>query len=622
MQTTRLRLGRRRSRRWATSERRRRNHLLQAKHPRHLLHPRPLPARVRRALPHANYKSGRTASGCAATEDGKLPQPKPPNRREQVEAAASEVRGLTHYKEDWNAEVRAKFQAGLPDGEELFTFEEYDSWAVSSYYSKELNTEEKAKRRHLNMFVKYHLIPKVVGPVDTASPFPGWTLFAGPDDDPDDDDFYQDEVVVEERAGEKKQAGEKGKDKGSGKEEDKEQAGEKGKDKAEEEESDGEGGKEEKKQGEGKKKGRGTGGEEENKEGEGGGDQPAQEGEKEAKQEGMEDVWYETRTYMLAQLQSSTVDEYPEVSFAFEKRHDRRSLLRVLQKVWYHMSQVVTKPNRASSAAEQRALQVPVQATLRAVSRPSHRTGLVPCAKASCENKLKLHDQFCCKCGAVAPKNLLVAAAGLGPRVWDAEPPLDPAWDREWKVNPVQQNDRLWYYGTVTTAPEKKDGLVALYCVVLGAPEQKYRSGKGKYKVPWFQAVVEVMEMRVSKEIPRDFQVRGVTPKPEVARAWDGSKSPEANHKLVVDRVSIPELIKAWKTKSRIIMLFNIATYRRGVTSYVHANQPVEWDTNGRLNTRISSFFPPGEKIYYKAQDRVWTDDEEEEDEEAAAANE
>eukprot|EP00808_Paulinella_micropora_P027160 g16798.t1 len=150
-------------------------------------------------------------------------------------------------------------------------------------------------------------------------------------------------------------------------------------------------------------------------------------------------------------------------------------------------------------------------------------------------------------------------------------PPLDPAWDREWKVEPVQQNDHLWYYGTVTTAPDKDDGLVALYCVVLAAPQQKYRSGKGKYKVPWLQVVVEVMEMRVSKEIPTDFQVRGVIPKPEVARAWDGSKSPEANH---VDRVSIPELIKAWKTKSRIIMLFNIATYRRGVTSYIHANQP------------------------------------------------
>eukprot|EP00808_Paulinella_micropora_P027040 g50250.t1 len=458
---------------------------------------------------------------------GRKAKPKPPNRREQVEAAASEVRGLTHYKEDWNAEVRA----------------------VSSYYSEELSTEEKAKRRDLSMFVKYHIIPKVVGPVDKASPFPGWTLFAGPDDDPDDEDFYQDEVVAEEeRAEEYKQAGEMGK--------------------------------------------------------------------------------------------SFTVDEYPEVSFAFEKRHDRRSLLRLLQKVWYHMSQVVAKPKRASSAAEQRALQVredageegeaQVMPILKnrngvpfywmcacpppkcwrqlnvpgcarcqskrpcdehgAVSRPFHGTGLVPCAKAGCENKLKLHDQFCCKCGAVAPKNLLEAAAGLGPRVWDAEPPLDPAWDREWKVEPVQQNDHLFYYETVTTAPDKDDGLVALYCVVLAAPEQKYRSEKGKYKVPWFQVVVEVMEMRISKELPTDFQVRGVTPEPEVARAWDGNKSPGANHKLAVDRVSIPELIIRDLVFQALIMLFNIATYR--------------------------------ENIYYKAQDRVWTDDEEEEDEEAAAANE
>eukprot|EP00808_Paulinella_micropora_P027162 g16800.t1 len=36
-------------------------------------------------------------------------------------------------------------------------------WAVSSYYSEELSTEEKAKRRDLSMFVKYRLIPKVVG---------------------------------------------------------------------------------------------------------------------------------------------------------------------------------------------------------------------------------------------------------------------------------------------------------------------------------------------------------------------------------------------------------------------------------------------------------------------------
>eukprot|EP00808_Paulinella_micropora_P023300 g65885.t1 len=156
--------------------------------------------------------------------------------------------------------------------------------AVCSYYSEELSTEGKAKRRDLIMFVKYHLIPNVFGPVDTASPLPGWTLFSGPDDYLDDEDFYQDEVVVEEeRAGEKEQAGEKGKDKGSGIEEDEEQAGEKGKDKAEEEDG---------------------------------------------------EVLHRRR-----------------VPRTFEKRHDRRSLLRVLQKV-------MTKPKRAASAAEQRALQV------------------------------------------------------------------------------------------------------------------------------------------------------------------------------------------------------------------------------------------------------------------------
>eukprot|EP00808_Paulinella_micropora_P001780 g13245.t1 len=121
-------------------------------------------------------------------------QEAPPKKKKVViQEALPPTKKKKAPEEDWNAEVRAKFQAGPPDGEELFTFEEYDSWAVSSYYSEELSTEEKAKRRNLSMFVKYHIIPKVVGPVDTASPFLGWTLFAGPDDDPDDEDFYQDE---------------------------------------------------------------------------------------------------------------------------------------------------------------------------------------------------------------------------------------------------------------------------------------------------------------------------------------------------------------------------------------------------------------------------------------------
>eukprot|EP00808_Paulinella_micropora_P014099 g51284.t1 len=408
--------------------------------------------------------------------------------------AASEVRGLTHYKKDWNAEVRAKFQAGPPDGEELFTFEEYDSWAVSSYYSEELSTEEKAKRRDLSMFVKYHLIPKVVGPVDTASPFPGWTLFAGT-------------TTL------------------------------------------------------------------------------------------MTKIFIRTRWWW--------------------RRRSRRGRSRDEAQASIKCRRAASAPGAGRRRGGGGAQVMPILKNRNGASPSDPAMNMAQFPGPLMAPRPVL---FQVRCGR--PKKSFGGSSRSGTTGVGCRAPLDPAWDREWKVNPVQQNDHLWYYGTVTTAPDKEDGLVALYCVVLAAPERKYRSGKGKYKVPWFQVVVEVMEMRVSKEIPTDFQVRGVTPKPEVARAWDGSKSPEANHKLVVDRVSIPELIKAWKTKSRIIMLFNIATYRRGVTSFVHANQPVEWDKNGRLNTRIASFFPPGEKIYYKAEDRVWTDDEEEEDEEAAAANE
>eukprot|EP00808_Paulinella_micropora_P022917 g12429.t1 len=481
----------------------------------------------------------------------KVAKPKPPNYKSGI--------GI------W-----AKFQAGPPDGEELFTFEEYDSWAVSSYYSEELSTEEKAKRRDLSMFVKYHLIPKVVSPVDTASPFPGWTLFAGPDDDLDDEDFYQDEVVVEEeeRAGEKKQAGEKGKDKGSGKEEDKEQAGEKGRDKAEEEESDGEV----------LHRGRVPRSKLRVRE--------AARPPKPAARASKGLVSHvsgrdEAQASIKCRIASSAPGAGRRRGGGEKHKSCQSSEIATVCLftgcVPAHPLRQLNVPGWCARCQSKRPCD-----EHGAVSRPSHGTGLVSCAKASGENKLKLHDQFCSKCGAGAPKNLLEAAAGLGPRVWDAKPPLDPAWDREWKVEPVQQNDHLWYYRTVTTAPDKDDGLVALYCVVLAAPEQKYRSGKGKHKVPWFQVVVEVMEMRVSKEIPTDFQIRGVTPKPEVARAWDGSKSPEANHKLVVDRVSIPELIKAWKTKSRIIMLFNIATYRQGVTSYIHGNREKRYTTRPR----------------------------------------
>ena len=148
--------------------------------------------------------------------------------------------------------------------------------------------------------------------------------------------------------------------------------------------------------------------------------------------------------------------------------------------------------------------------------------GVAPCAKAGCTNKLRLHDKFCSKCGSVAPASLADAAAGLGPRVWEDNAPLDPSWDRTWRRNPVKRDDDLWYYGSVTTEPDKPDGLVALYCIVLAAPNEKYESKNISYKMPWWKCMVEVFDMRVSIEVAVDFKVKGVTPLPELARAMDG----------------------------------------------------------------------------------------------------
>eukprot|EP00808_Paulinella_micropora_P032287 g19846.t1 len=122
--------------------------------------------------------------------------------------------------------------------------------------------------------------------------------------------------------------------------------------------------------------------------------------------------------------------------------------------------------------------------------------------------------------------------------------------------------------------------------------------------------MVEVLDMRVSKELATDFHVEGMTPLPEMSRAFNGGV--KANRKLASYKVSIPSLIEAsrWKQRFRVIMIFNIATYRRGVTS--HTVQPVEWTEGGRLSTQIKSYFPAGQKIYYKAKDRPWTDDEDE----------
>eukprot|EP00808_Paulinella_micropora_P001782 g13246.t1 len=393
-------------------------------------------------------------------------QEAPPKKKKVViQEALPPTKKKKAPEEDWNAEVRAKFQAGPPDGEELFTFEEYDSWAVSSYYSEELSTEEKAKRRNLSMFVKYHIIPKVVGPVDTASPFLGWTLFAGPDDDPDDEDFYQDEA------------------------------------------------------------------------------------------------WRTSGTRPVRTCwHNCSPSPWTSTQNVREAARPPKPAARASKGLVSHVSgrdeaQASIKCRRAASApgagrrrggggstshANPQKYQrcaflldvcLPTPQMLEAVERSGGALGASPSDPAM--NMAEFPGPLM---GQDFSTTSSVASAARSPQkifwrqqqVWDhgcdAEPPLDPAWDREWKVEPVQQSDHLWYYGTVTTAPDKDDGLVALYCVVLAAPEQKYRSGKGKYKVPWFQVVVEVMEMRVSKEIPTDFQVCGVTPKPKVARAWDGSK--------------------------------------------------------------------------------------------------
>eukprot|EP00808_Paulinella_micropora_P019406 g3590.t1 len=359
------------------------------------------------------------------------------------------MEGLTSNEEEWDAKVRADFQAGPPDGENLFDFEEYDQWAATSYFDK----------------FKHHVLKELI-PVGSDQRFPGWTVFAGPDDD----------VPSEKRA----------------------------------------------------------------------------------------------------------------------KRHDRRSLLRVLRQVWAYMSQVIKKPKRASfpgNASDQEEqdegeveqLNVPVCKHCD-MKRPcdeqgvpvkkSVNKGVTLCAKDGCSNQLQLQDRFCAKCGAVAPKNLLEAAAGLGPRVWDDHAPLDPNWDRNWRKTPLARNDVLWYYGSVKTDPSKPDGLVAMYCIVLAAPDESYKNYASTYDVPWYKCLVEVCDMRVSKELAVDFRVRGITPLPEMSRAFNGCK--KAKKKLAVYQISIPKLIEAWKDKTRVIMIFNIATYRRGVTSYIHTEQPVE----------------------------------------------
>jgi len=194
--------------------------------------------------------------------------------------------------------------------------------AASSYADKSLSKEDKAKKRDLSMFLKFHLI-KCMIPTGPGKPFPPWTTFAGPDDDLDDEDFYTDEVPLKEdegaqeadKAGQEADKADEGADK----------AGQ-GADKAGQEADNG--GKEDaKKRGnkrkgaEGADKGSGEGEEEAPNQDEGAPvvDDAAQAAEEEEEDEdedmGMEDAWHDRRTYMLALLQSFTVEKYGDVQF-------------------------------------------------------------------------------------------------------------------------------------------------------------------------------------------------------------------------------------------------------------------------------------------------------------------
>ena len=72
--------------------------------------------------------------------------------------------------------------------------------ALGSCNDRSMAKEEKAKKRDLSMFLKFHFL-KCMIPTGPGKPFPPWTTFAGPDDDLDDEDFYTDEVPLKEDEG-------------------------------------------------------------------------------------------------------------------------------------------------------------------------------------------------------------------------------------------------------------------------------------------------------------------------------------------------------------------------------------------------------------------------------------
>eukprot|EP00808_Paulinella_micropora_P024467 g42526.t1 len=135
---------------------------------------------------------------------------------------------------------------------------------------------------------------------------------------------------------------------------------------------------------------------------------------------------------MLALLQSFAVQKYPDVHFAFEKRHDRRSLLRVLRQDFGLESKIqIMDPSllfwSSRSPGEPRSLQC-----LRpGRERGGRRSTRIPILK----NRGAPRPLLCqVRRGGTAKSS--GGSSRLGPRVWDDHAPLDPDWDQACNRNP------------------------------------------------------------------------------------------------------------------------------------------------------------------------------------------
>lgn len=246
-------------------------------------------------------------------------------------------------------------------------------------------------------------------------------------------------------------------------------------------------------------------------------------------------------------------------------------------------------------------------------------TGIVECTGRGCDHRLSAGERFCSRCGKAAPARLQRANDGEGPSHDDENGPVDPAWPQAWKVPKMGRRVQFFFVERVPGAEGRPDGLAALCLLTVAPPDCWYRgppykpdgSSKGMY-VPFYRVFAEVSEMRISKEVPLSHKINGVTPHPYLARDWDGTN--KANKKMAHKEIEITRLIECWKRKVRVIMCFNIASWRAGQKSPFSYDMPDEWvgegKTGGRLDTEIDQYFPPNTPVYSMHNERSWTDDE------------